>query len=147
MKEMFLKFAKIIEVSEKTRNIENRTTRKYVASLVDMLVHIGVDIDFIEPIVDKCIKQEICVSEDRINLLNFFKDRVYMVFEKTVRCNDCEHYVDCEITCDGRVLKGCEHPKIKRTGSLLECYLETKQDDFCIYFQKREKSEKQIEKG
>lgn len=81
MKEMFLKFSKIIEVNEKIENIETRSTRNYVSSLLDMLIHMGVDIEYIEPMVNKFIEKNECISEERIKILNFFKDVIYEIID------------------------------------------------------------------
>ena len=83
MKEMFLKFSKIIEVNEKIGNIETRSTRNYVSSLLDMLIHMGVDIEYIEPMVNKFIEKNECISEERIKILNFFKDVIYEIIDNT----------------------------------------------------------------
>lgn len=138
MKSMFEKFAKIIEVSNKVNDIKNRNTRNYVVSLMDVLVHIGVDIDFIELIVDKCVKQEIYVSEYQIKVLEFFKDRVNMSLS---RCEDCEHYVDYEgYNQKYKGTKRCDHPKFECEGENYDFWLAVKSNDFCIYFQKKKKS-------
>lgn len=81
MKEMFLKFAKIIEVNEKIGNIETLSTRNYVSSLSDMLIHMGVDIEYIEPMVDKFIEKNECISEERVRILDFFKDMIYEIID------------------------------------------------------------------